>query len=56
MKKYRFFFGFVDVISGYADKVPEDIINYILGMDDGKYYLQRIIEEDDCISYYFEEN
>lgn len=54
--KYRIFVEMIEVISGYADKVPEEIVNYILGMDDGKYYLQRIIEEDDVVSYYFEEN
>ena len=55
MKKYRFFIGMVEVISGYADNVPEHIINYILEMDDDEYYLQRIVEEDDVVSYYFEE-
>ena len=54
--KYRFFVEMIEVISGYAVEVPEYIVNYILGMDDGKYYLQRIVQEDDVVSYYFEEN
>lgn len=56
MKKYQFLFGFVEIASCYDKNDSEYIMNYILGMDDGKYYLQRTVEEDDCISYYFEEN